>query len=77
MVDIIGEDELNVPVLRKFLLCVRKCHRNNAFHNFMQGFYVLHCIYCIVARNRELFTDIEVNDMHYVCFTLIFKIVFF
>ncbi|XP_049824772.1 cAMP and cAMP-inhibited cGMP 3',5'-cyclic phosphodiesterase 10A isoform X2 [Aethina tumida] len=57
--EIIGEEFLDMQVLMRFVLTVRKMYRNNPYHNFEHGFTVTHCMYNMLIRNKGIFSQIE------------------
>lgn len=50
----------NVHEISKFIFSIRRGYLNVSYHNFEHAFNVLHCIYCILIRNRDIFTRLEV-----------------
>ena len=46
--------------LSEFILTVRDSYKDVYYHNYEHAFNVMHCIYCILQRNLDIFTDLEV-----------------
>ncbi|XP_060525449.1 cAMP and cAMP-inhibited cGMP 3',5'-cyclic phosphodiesterase 10A-like isoform X2 [Cylas formicarius] len=63
MKTIIDFKDVNLSKLREFILTVRKCYRPNPYHNWEHGFNVAHCMYNILIRNKDRFTDVEIRTL--------------
>ncbi|KAJ9591947.1 hypothetical protein L9F63_001549, partial [Diploptera punctata] len=50
---------INLKISVEFILTMRKSYRSNPYHNFEHAFNVLHCMYNILLRNRDIFTPLE------------------
>lgn len=59
--EICGEISLDLDILKRFVLTVRKSYRDRPYHNFEHAFTFMHCMYCILRKNRNIFSDIEVK----------------
>lgn len=59
--DICGEITLDIEKLKMFVLTVRKSYRKRPYHNFEHAFTFTHCMYCILKKNRGVFSEIEVS----------------
>lgn len=59
-VTVIGDENLIMDKTLEFILSCRKSYRNNPYHNFEHAFTVAHCMYNVLVRNRDIFTQIEV-----------------
>lgn len=57
----IGEKVLDYNHLTEFILTVRKSYRDNPYHNFEHAFTVFHCMFNILHRNIQYFTNLEVS----------------
>lgn len=60
LVSIIGEENLKMDKVLEFVLSCRKSYRGNPYHNFEHAFTVAHCMYNVLIRNRDIFTELEV-----------------
>lgn len=58
--DIVGEIVMDLNAMKGFILTVRKSYRKNPYHNFEHAFNFTHCMFCILKRNKNVFSDIEV-----------------
>lgn len=63
LVNTIGEENVVMNKLMEFVLSVKKCYRNNPYHNFEHAFNVCHCMYNIILRNKDKFTLLEQNSL--------------
>lgn len=61
MLDLIDAHELDIDNLMSFMLIVRKGYRENAYHNYEHAFTVMNCMYNLLLRNLDLFSDLEVS----------------
>nr|CAH7748344.1 unnamed protein product [Callosobruchus chinensis] len=61
--EIIGTQDLSLLKTMEFILTVRKCYRNNPYHNWDHAFNVAHCMYNILKRNKNLFTEVEIKAL--------------
>ncbi|CAG9858267.1 unnamed protein product [Phyllotreta striolata] len=61
--DLIPKEDVHQKNLMEFILTVKKCYRNNYYHNFEHAFNVMHCMYNILTRNRDDFTEIEIKSL--------------
>lgn len=59
ILEITGPDAMHYQELLKFILSMRNFYRKNPYHNWEHAFNVCHCMYNILLRNMEIFTDIE------------------
>nr|XP_023015593.1 cAMP and cAMP-inhibited cGMP 3',5'-cyclic phosphodiesterase 10A-like [Leptinotarsa decemlineata] len=60
---IIGTKEIKMRNVMEFILSVRKCYRNNPYHNFEHAFNVAHCMFNILYRNKKQFNNIETKSL--------------
>lgn len=60
-VTIIQEQNLVMNKVFEFILSCRKSYRNNPYHNFEHAFTVTHCMFNVLIRNRESFSQLEVK----------------
>lgn len=61
ILEIAGPNAMNTEELMKFVLATRNFYRRNPYHNWEHGFNVCHCMYNILLRNKDIFTDLEVG----------------
>lgn len=54
-------EEFDMTVTRRFVLQARKAYRSMYYHNFHHAFNVTHCMYNILVRNTNMFSDFEVR----------------
>lgn len=59
---ITGLEDTEEQKLQNFVLSVRNAYKNNGYHNWDHAFNVTHCMYNILLRNEDMFTDIEVRN---------------
>ncbi|KAJ8978479.1 hypothetical protein NQ317_018732 [Molorchus minor] len=60
---IINMQDVDQQKIMEFILMVKKCYRNNPYHNFEHAFNVTHCMFNILLRNNEIFTDLEIKSL--------------
>ncbi|KAJ8952651.1 hypothetical protein NQ318_020966 [Aromia moschata] len=60
---VIGMQEVDQQKMMEFILMVKKCYRNNPYHNFEHAFNVTHCMFNILQRNRDIFIDLEYKSL--------------
>ncbi|XP_044258943.1 cAMP and cAMP-inhibited cGMP 3',5'-cyclic phosphodiesterase 10A-like [Tribolium madens] len=63
MTQLISISEINLNVMKKFILTVRKFYRDLPYHNFEHAFSVCHCMYLVLKRNLEQFSKLEVKAL--------------
>ncbi|KAG5883187.1 hypothetical protein JTB14_018203 [Gonioctena quinquepunctata] len=63
LTQIVGTADINMKNAMEFILTVRKCYRNNPYHNFEHGFNVGHCMFNILLRNKKQFNNIEMKSL--------------
>ncbi|XP_072391177.1 cAMP and cAMP-inhibited cGMP 3',5'-cyclic phosphodiesterase 10A-like [Diabrotica undecimpunctata] len=61
--EVVGKEEIHVKNMLEFILTVKKCYRNNPYHNFEHAFNVTHCMFIILMRNKETFYGIEIKSL--------------
>lgn len=64
--EVVNVKDIDLHKMMEFILTVRKCYRNNHYHNFEHAFNVAHCMYNILWRNLEKFSNLEVIIFHLV-----------
>ncbi|GJQ80089.1 hypothetical protein Trydic_g19372 [Trypoxylus dichotomus] len=57
--DIAAPESFDLGELIKYVLTLRNFYRNTPYHNYEHGFNVCHCMYNLLIRNRDRFTEIE------------------
>ncbi|XP_065316589.1 probable 3',5'-cyclic phosphodiesterase pde-5 isoform X2 [Gordionus sp. m RMFG-2023] len=57
--DLFGKNRLNLELVARFILTVRKNYRNVPYHNWTHGFYVAHAAYVILKIYSEKFDHLE------------------
>lgn len=62
IVTIVTEPKLDIDNLVQFIMTVRKSYRDNPYHNFEHAFNVCHCMYAILIRNTDKFSEVEVKQ---------------
>ncbi|KAJ8297983.1 hypothetical protein KUTeg_024514 [Tegillarca granosa] len=59
VVDMFGRESFEIPKLCRFVLTVRKNYRQVTYHNWLHGFHVAHCVWCIIDQSPDIFSDFE------------------
>ncbi|XP_018329419.1 cAMP and cAMP-inhibited cGMP 3',5'-cyclic phosphodiesterase 10A-like [Agrilus planipennis] len=59
MDDLMGSELLSKECLAQYILKVRSAYRQVTFHNFQHAFNAAHCMYTIIKRNMNVFTEME------------------
>lgn len=60
---LIDKRDINVKIMMKFILTVRKSYRDIPYHNFEHAFNVCHCMYVTLKRNIWKFSKLEVKSI--------------
>ncbi|GJQ85802.1 hypothetical protein Trydic_g20359 [Trypoxylus dichotomus] len=63
ILEIGGSDAMDSMEVIKFVLAMRNFYRRNPYHNWEHGFNVCHCMYNILLRNMDVFTEIELKGL--------------
>lgn len=59
LMSMMGTEGIDITALENFTLTVRNSYQPNGYHNWEHAFNVTHCMYNILIRNEEIFSDIE------------------
>ncbi|XP_076315139.1 cAMP and cAMP-inhibited cGMP 3',5'-cyclic phosphodiesterase 10A-like [Tachypleus tridentatus] len=57
--NLLGKNTFSAKKLCRFILAVKKNYRPMPYHNFRHAVSVTHCMYCILVRYHEQFTQLE------------------
>ncbi|KAJ8921660.1 hypothetical protein NQ315_010569 [Exocentrus adspersus] len=61
--EVIGLKDIDQHKMMEFILTAKKCYRNNPYHNFEHAFNVAHCMFNILWRNMDKFSEIETKSL--------------